>query len=800
MSLKFLKKTVIKTSGATILGVAVLLIVFLAIPTVANAAISSVSETRLVGSSGTMPTHAVGDFILVQACAAATTHVTIPSGWIMITEVNTTGTGDDYCRIAYRIATVSNHTSGTWTNASSLEIYVFRGSLGGTLSVGATSTVANSYNAGLSTRVPALTLSGGGTLSAVVRTYRHGWGSVGSLNTPPLGHTLIVGSETNPIRHASFQSGVTGTVAMHDFGGSPTNIAFIGFSTEIIETAPPSPEVIFESPVTTNLICINFPVDCDGVPQASTTLNTNRYQSMYRFTGEGDTIQMNSPATTSIRMYAYQYNDAAAPLPYELGSPSVSQGTGFQFERDLVTSISSTIVAAGVHEWTMSTNYNATTSDQFLYLIFDPNTSYQSFDVYGNYFDLGWSMNGNNYNLAHLAPVIKVCNNGCPDNIFDSDIPNGSYIPFTRVVDLEPVATTTATSSSFTIGGSVNVMPEDYVDGIVFRVWIAHKSSVQQTSMLQAWETAMNAAPYAFAVEFPVTQFGTSEFSTTTDLSAYPEGEYQITGELVIPQGFVESLINAPSTIWAQLLDTLAYANGSSPSDNTTRKSGTFIIGQPTWYDLVVNDVVAIREEGINMALFDLNVCAPLSGEFDISKCLMLLVIPSDAAISSMTDNLVNNVLSIVPFGYITRFIQITTFNDPSIPPALEYTYGTSAPEDLQGRGMSFQIFAAFPLIDTIVADDGTNKNIWDITMPYFEAVIALGVLGVILTDLVGLGVPNLSAVGGGVGAPMSGTIPVRQENDRNQGTTYGQAHRVPIKNNRGRYSRPRNYKHIIMD
>lgn len=794
MSLKFLKKTVIKTSGATILGVAVLLIVFLATPTTASAAVTFSSSTRSTSNTVTIPPHSVGDLILIVA--RGDNYPTVPVSFTQIMQETALGAGSPArVRVAYMIATTTSHVSGTWSSSYDTVATVFSSSVGAGLQIGATSSVATSSTAA-KVQYAALSLLDSSGDSVAYRWLR--FSAVTNINADLVPTSFTRAIPTVGVNFDSYRLGVTSIPFYASSIGSATQ--WVTGSVEIKETAPPPSEVIFESPVTTNLICINFPVDCDGVPQASSTVNTNRYQSMYRFTGEGDTIQMNSPATTSIRMYAYQYNDAAAPLPYELGSPSVSLGTGFQFERDLVTSISSTIVAAGVHEWTMSTNYNATTSDQFLYLIFDPNTPYQSFDVYGNYFDLGWSMNGNNYNLAHLAPVIKVCKNGCPDNIFDSDIPNGSYIPFTRVVDLEPVATTTATSSSFTIGGSVNVMPEDYVDGIVFRVWIAHKSSVQQTSMLQAWETAMNAAPYAFAVEFPVTQFGTSEFSTTTDLSAYPEGEYQITGELVIPQGFVESLINAPSTIWAQLLDTLAFANGSSPSDNTTRKSGTFIIGQPTWYDLVVNDVVAIREEGINMALFDLNVCAPLSGDFDISKCLMLLVIPSDAAISSMTDNLVNNVLSIVPFGYITRFIQITTFNDPSIPPALEYTYGTSAPEELQGRGMSFQIFEAFPLIDTIVADDGTNKNIWDITMPYFEAVIALGVLGVILTDLVGLGVPNLSAVGGGVGAPMSGTIPVRQENDRNQGTTYGQAHRVPIKNNRGRYSRPRNYKHIIMD
>lgn len=75
--------------------------------------------------SVTIPTHQAGD-LLVMSSAGDWNVPSLPSGW---TSIGTFATASDASegRLAYRVATASGTTSGTWTNANFVQVAVYRG-------------------------------------------------------------------------------------------------------------------------------------------------------------------------------------------------------------------------------------------------------------------------------------------------------------------------------------------------------------------------------------------------------------------------------------------------------------------------------------------------------------------------------------------------------------------------------------------------------------------------------------------------------------------------------------------------
>jgi hypothetical protein len=68
--------------------------------------------------------HQVGDFIVIYAFRNALVAPTLPAGW---TNQTSESTGASSFRLAWKQATSSSETSGTWTNASQLAVVVYRG-------------------------------------------------------------------------------------------------------------------------------------------------------------------------------------------------------------------------------------------------------------------------------------------------------------------------------------------------------------------------------------------------------------------------------------------------------------------------------------------------------------------------------------------------------------------------------------------------------------------------------------------------------------------------------------------------
>lgn len=127
-------------------------------PLTASAAVSFIGQC--VGTTScTPPAHQIGDFFVGFSFRDGNnTAPTIPSGigWVNIS--NSAGTNSNGSSFAYKVATTTSETTGTWTSATSFILHIYRGTA---------TTPGNSSEAeGASTTVsyPALTLfTGNGT-------------------------------------------------------------------------------------------------------------------------------------------------------------------------------------------------------------------------------------------------------------------------------------------------------------------------------------------------------------------------------------------------------------------------------------------------------------------------------------------------------------------------------------------------------------------------------------------------------------------------------------------------------------
>lgn len=95
--------------------------------------ISYISAATNAGDTVTIGTHAAGDTIIMSAYNdGATTVPSLPTGWIGFSTLSGSLTG---WRMAYKVATTSSETSGTWTNADGLIALVYRPNTSGNVLV-----------------------------------------------------------------------------------------------------------------------------------------------------------------------------------------------------------------------------------------------------------------------------------------------------------------------------------------------------------------------------------------------------------------------------------------------------------------------------------------------------------------------------------------------------------------------------------------------------------------------------------------------------------------------------------------
>lgn len=152
--------------------------------------ISTTGHTGAAANTVTLPPHQAGDLIVISARRSGSdTPPSIPAagGTVPLWEnVLDGGASNLALRTCVALATASDHTSGTWTNAAHLLATVYRCSIGGYFVV-----AASSLNSESGTVWPALTLAGSRATLPTIAGYR-----VGAREASYLSPSYIVSSAT----------------------------------------------------------------------------------------------------------------------------------------------------------------------------------------------------------------------------------------------------------------------------------------------------------------------------------------------------------------------------------------------------------------------------------------------------------------------------------------------------------------------------------------------------------------------------------------------------------------------------
>jgi len=200
-------------------------------------------------------------------------------------------------------------------------------------------------------------------------------------------------------------------------------------------------------------------------------------------------------------------------------------------------------------------------------------------------------------------------------------------------------------------------------------------------------------------------------------------------------------------TFWSNLW----LIGGLFTPDTLAIRKTSFVVGFQTTFDAALNgDGTQVQGDssglvgyfttgGTSSTTPVATQCANIFSDGTIVGCLVSLIIPSGEDLAADFQMLYSGVLSRFPIGYATRFMTIISGNvEPVEPPAFSYTFGSASPEVLQGGTWTIQIWDNFGVVTEAVADDGSNRNIWDLFMPFWQLVVGLVLLMAILSDLFG--------------------------------------------------------------
>lgn len=197
-------------------------------------------------TSVTIPTHAIGDLIVIWAYRDGSTTVpskpaaagTVPA-WADID--SSSGTATNSGRTAYFVATATNHTSGTWSNATGMVAAVIQNQasslLGGHAKGGGTA--ANSSTA------PAITQSQTTGKSLILEFYGHR--TVTAWSAAPSGYTRQVSNTTEVAMNTKDSSTSDGSIAQANTASSS---GYYAATVEILGTET-SPTVALSTPADT---------------------------------------------------------------------------------------------------------------------------------------------------------------------------------------------------------------------------------------------------------------------------------------------------------------------------------------------------------------------------------------------------------------------------------------------------------------------------------------------------------------------------------------------------------------------
>lgn len=330
---------------------------------------------------------------------------------------------------------------------------------------------------------------------------------------------------------------------------------------------------------------------------------------------------------------------------------------------------------------------------------------------------------------------------------FDLDDSGGSSTQTIISATVPVSGSTSATSTTFTIGASGYVNAADYASGLVLRMEISYNYAtgynpstgsplIQPPGCPNNWAQSLanilgqsspaifcqwpRNGPTAAKEDFPISAAGTFSVSTSTPI--LNTGRYAMTYSLIKP-----------------LFSFLGVNVGETTLTATTTN---FIAVQKSYYDTAqdqVNDIIGIVNATSSAAV--LAKCNPVGGSFDIGVCAYGLIVPNSSDMETLWNNFQTFVLAKFPWGYATRMVQILNTATSSAPGPIVFNFPSTT--FLAGSSWTIDPFGSLAegaAITGAWTNPDTGDNLRTITEPFMRFFLALSIVIIIFHDIMAMG------------------------------------------------------------
>jgi len=129
--------------------------------------------------------------------------------------------------------------------------------------------------------------------------------------------------------------------------------------------------------------------------------------------------------------------------------------------------------------------------------------------------------------------------------------------------------------------------------------------------------------------------------------------------------------------------------------------------------------------------------CNPFSSGFDVGLCIYSIVAPPSGILDERLNEIKSQVLTIAPWGYLTRFFVIISGNATTTLPVIDFVFATSSP--LFGYDIHLDPFGTLEEADNIINATSTSANpqtIWEIMSQVVNIIVYLMLAFMIIKDL----------------------------------------------------------------
>jgi len=277
---------------------------------------------------------------------------------------------------------------------------------------------------------------------------------------------------------------------------------------------------------------------------------------------------------------------------------------------------------------------------------------------------------------------------------------------------------TIATSTTAVVGATVYINDSEYEDDMFLRV--KYSRYVAGQASLANLEGTMTV------VEIPISEAGLLIATTTTPI--IHKGEYVMVTEVRRP-----SLTNDVLT-WFGLQN--LYDAGVIHATTTE-----FIAVGLTAYDTLVASTTQSIEDYIASSTISIDSCVEWTS-FSLLSCLNLLFIPQPQQMALAFNGIKDGFLSYVPFGYVTRTVEILTSTTTVALPDLSYTFADDLGIPiLEGTVITFSPWTYFyngdeSVLSQLQSTGDNPQDFWEILSPLVYMLLYLALAFMVIRDL----------------------------------------------------------------